>query len=93
MNTWQKTVTEFVAKHDNSEDITNADIEVFIEEGLYPLLEEYQDLKIAADALVDNNLEIFKQVITNPNHKMKNSKFYKALNSVMKLTKEQKGLM
>lgn len=81
---WEAATTEFLEKYESGKELTQADFEVFIEEGLYPLLEEWEHLLTATTDLVDQNLQIFKEVIKH--HKTKNTTFYKSLKSAMEIT-------
>lgn len=92
MRPWEEAIIEFTEKVELDPDFSQIHLYMFLEQGLNPLLEEYYQLKRASDELVEANLQIFKQVINNPNHKMKNSRFYNALSSVMKLTSDPKGV-
>lgn len=88
MRPWEEKIADFVEKYDEGSEHTEAEFEVFLEEGLRPMLEEYLVLKKAATDLAETNLQIFKTVITNPNHKIKHSKLYSALSAVMQLVSD-----
>lgn len=68
-------------------EVEKDDVELFLHEVVTPLLEENALLKIALTELVDNNLEVFKNLIKN--NKIENTKIMKALKQAMDLTQDR----
>lgn len=89
MKSWEEPCALFISKFENNEEVTDEQIEDFIEAGLKPLLEDFLDLKEAANSLIESNFQIFNQVLSKPNHKMKNSSLYKSIAAVMNITKDE----
>ena len=88
MKDWEDKIANYLEKYDSGKECTEEDLEIMIEEGLRPLLIDYMALRKASSDLAETNLHIFRQVITNPNHKMRNSRLYNALSVVMNLTND-----
>lgn len=86
---WDKVVADFVEKVERGEDLLPSEIEKFVLEGLQPLIEDHLSLRDASRDLAESNLEFFKPMFDNPSHMMKNGQMYRAVMSVVALTKEE----
>lgn len=87
MKQWEDRVADFLTDYETKE-LDELNLELFIKEGLNPMLDELTALRAASNELVETNLSIFKRAFEKPNPKMKTSRLYKALRSVLRLTSD-----
>jgi hypothetical protein len=80
-------VKRFVEKYENYESIDDEDVEDFMEDGLYQLLDEYEVLIEMSVSLVEEIINMFPE---RELKKLRGTNFHTLLTEVLKITTENK---